>query len=261
MRAVVQTLIVVVVLLLGGGLLLTFNARIRGAAARVNCTNNLKQIGLALHNYSSANRDQFPSATEPNPDLAPDRRLGWLVTIGPYMEATNLFVRMDRHKGWDTQQNRYLAFTAWKVYQCPGFADRPTAGTPFPTNYVGIAGLGEDAATLSPASPRAGFFGYDRKLTLADIEDRKSTLLAVLETAQVSGAWSAGGYSTARGLDEDDPPYLGRTGQFGGLHRGGVNALFADASVRLIGEAVDPGVLEEMATVAGSKDADPAGAD
>jgi prepilin-type processing-associated H-X9-DG protein len=56
-----------------------------------------------------------------------------------------------------------------------------------------------------------------------------------------------------RGLDPAGPPYLGGDGQFGGTHRDGVNALFADASVRFLGYSTRPEVFEAFATIKGGK--------
>src|SRR5207248_2816468 len=126
-----------------------------------------------------------------------------------------------------------------------------------PTNYIGIAGLGPDAATLPAEDPGAGMFGYERKLSLRDLGDRKSTLLAAVETARTSGAWTASGPPTVRGVEEGGPPYLGADGQFGGTHRGGANALFADGSVRFLQDSLDPQVFRAMATVRGSAGAGP----
>jgi len=77
-------------------------------------------------------------------------------------------------------------------------------------------------------------------------------LLAGLETTRARDPWLAGGPATVRGLEPESLPYLGDGGQFGGLHRRGTNALFADSSVRLLSNETAPAVLEKIATIAGS---------
>src|SRR5262249_14380008 len=139
--------------------------------------NNLRLVGSALHNYQDTYM-HFPRAAEPNPDLLPEQRLSWLVAQGLFYEGTNLYVRMDRKKSWAADENRYLALTTLPYLQCPSYPDRPPSTTFVPTHYVGIGGLGADALTLPWDDPRAGFFGYERKLTLADIAGHTSTLLA-----------------------------------------------------------------------------------
>jgi len=113
-------------------------------------------------------------------------------------------------------------------------------------------GLGEEAATLPAEDPRAGFFGFERRLARQDIEAQSSRLLIALETSRASGAWSAAGSSTVRGLEEQEPCF-GANARFGGNHPGGANALFADASVRFVRESMDLQVVRAMATVLGSK--------
>jgi hypothetical protein len=255
MRAAVQVIVVALILLVCGGLLGPLVIKVRDAAAQARCSNNLRSIALALHNHEATYR-HFPLAAEPNPGLPPERRLSWLVSIGPFMEATNLFVRLDRDKGWDADENRYLGLTVWKVYQCSASLNRPPTSPFVPTSYVGLTGLGEDAATLPLSDPRAGFFGDDRKLAAADIKERTGTLLVAIETRQVQGAWSAGGAATVRGLVEEEP-YLGPNGQLGGLHRRGDIAAFADGSARFVARSTDPRVLEALTTIKGSKTAEP----
>jgi prepilin-type processing-associated H-X9-DG protein len=257
MRNVVNALVVALILVVAGGLLIVATAKVREAANRSQCLNNLKQIGTALHSYHDS-IDHFPRAAEPIPGLPPERRLSWLVSPGPYFEGTDLYVKMDRKRGWDAEENRYLALTVYRLLQCPGYPDQPPVSTLVPTHYVGIAGLGSDAAALPAEDPAAGFFGYERQLTLSDMREGTSTLLVAVETARASGAWTAGGPPTVRGLEEG-PPYLGAEGPFGGTHRGGANALFADASVRFLREKSAPRVIRAMVTVGSSAGVGPIG--
>ena len=69
------------------------------------------------------------------------------------------------------------------------------------TSYVGIAGLGPNAAELPVEDPRAGVFGFDRSTPLIEITDGTATTMAVAETAESNGPWKAGGPATVRGLD------------------------------------------------------------
>ena len=107
--------------------------------------------------------------------------------------------------------------------------------------------------TLAPPHPRAGVFGYDRVTRMEEITDGASTTMMLAETATASGPWTAGGPATVRSLDPNRQPYIGRTCQFGGNHRGGANVAFADGSVRFLSETIDPKVFETISTISGNE--------
>jgi prepilin-type processing-associated H-X9-DG protein len=139
---------------------------------------------------------------------------------------------------------------------CPSNPSRGEPGMPGLAHYVGVAGVGEGAASLPLEDRRAGVFGHDRKTRPEDIKDGTSTTLMVVETATDNGPWTAGGRATARGLDPDRPPYLGRDGQFSSYHLHGAvtNALFVDGSVRALRAGMAPEVSEALATIAGGEE-------
>jgi prepilin-type processing-associated H-X9-DG protein len=246
-RHIVLTLVVVLLLAVCGGLLVVGIARVRDAAARTQCTNNLKQIALAVHNYQDT-YGAVPSADLPNLALPPEKRLSWLVSIVPFVEAGNLYSKMDREKGWDAEENRFAALRVFQTYQCPSFPERPPVSTLVPSHYLGISGIGTDAVALPREDPRAGAFGYRGKLRLGEIERGAGNVLLAIETDRASGSWTTAGPPTVRGLDPGAPPYLGTNGQFGGNHPDGANAVFLDGTVRFLPDSLDPSVLESFAT-------------
>jgi prepilin-type processing-associated H-X9-DG protein len=165
---------------------------------------------------------------------------------------------------WDADENRITRtkdVESGTIYvvgridglSCPAGPD--DGGTPMPglTSYVGVAGVGTDAARLPGHDPRAGIFGYGRQVRLEDIKDGASMTMAVVETAERNGPWTAGGPATVRGLDPARRPYIGRGGQFGGTHRGGAAVLFADGSVRFVRASIRPRTFEALATIAGGE--------
>jgi prepilin-type processing-associated H-X9-DG protein len=224
-------------------LLLPAIQQARGAARRSVSINNLKQMGLALHNYHDVHRS-FPQGTHPNEDLKPEKRLSWQANILPYLDQAPLYQQIDFDEAWDSDANKGLMNTKLQVFQNPGtkVEKEPKHGT---THYVGIAGIGKNAASLPITDKNAGVFGYNRKTGLRDITDGSSNTLMVSEASKSFGAWGAGGVGTIRGFVKK--PYINGPDGIGGPSRGGCNMLFCDGAVRFISENIDPTVLENLA--------------
>lgn len=73
--------------------------------------------------------------------------------------------------------------------------------------------------------------------------------MTVVETTQDNGPWLAGGPPTVRGLDPSVESYIGYGRPFGGLHRDGLNVLWADGSVRIVSNGVASPEFRAMARI------------
>jgi Protein of unknown function (DUF1559) len=215
------------------------------------CAGNMRNVVLAVLGYSNA-KLTLPCGTLPNPSLSPDRRLSWCAEILPYMENQELFDALNMSEPWYGETNVQTACTRIGVLNCPN-CNGVTSGGLSATHYIGIAGLGTDAPILPKGHTRAGFFGYDRRITLADIKDGASQTMVLAESERVAGSWLAGGPATVRGLDPAEQPYIGPGRQFGGLHDRIVNVAFADGSIRGISASVAPRIFEAFSTIAGGE--------
>lgn len=259
-RFTVRRMMVAVALSAVLAALALFLQRPSEAAQRDACRRNLRLIAAGLAQYS-VQFGSFPAGTVPNDRLPPERRLSWLFVVWAFFDQWNWLLNLALP--WDAPSNRLTrghgvdeppeAVGRMTYLTCPaadGSADERRPGW---TWYVGVAGVGRDAAELPNGHPRAGVFGYDRRTTSADVKDGLSDTLLLAETRVVNGPWTAGGRAPVRGLDPDRRPYIGRGRQFGGLHRGGVNVAFADGSVRFLRGSIDPQVFEALSTVAGGE--------
>jgi prepilin-type N-terminal cleavage/methylation domain-containing protein len=108
----VELLVVISIIALLIGLLLPAVQRTREAANRINCANNLKQIGLAMHLYHDTHK------TLPSFSREGDFPLSWCVLLLPFLEQENLY------KQWDLSASYYdqtdaARLTAVKTYFCP----------------------------------------------------------------------------------------------------------------------------------------------
>ena len=226
------------------------------------CKNNLLQIGIGLSNYQSA-WGMFPSGTISNPELPPEKRLSWLVSILYFMEGGGPLI-IDYSKAWDEGENRLIMrgqkevhgvypYEDLRFYQCPASHHSVDSAGQGLSDYVAVAGLGADVPGLPSGDRRAGVFGYERTTKLDEITDGLATTMAVIETTNGIGPWKAGGPGTIRGLDPSRQPYIAKNGQFGGNHRGGCMVLFVDGSVRFVSATIDPNVFEAFSTIAGGE--------
>ena len=228
----------------------------------MQCQNNLKVLGLACHNYNDSH-GHFPPGTLVESAKDPEARLGLLVELMPYIEANDLYARLDRKHGWQAPANQPVVTTAVKVFRCPS-EHRTGPDYANITNYVGLAGAGDDAATLPARHKRAGFFGHERETKVEDVKDGTSNTLLFLETIADNGPWAAGGPATVRGVDPDAEPPIAKGGPFGVVHSdtrwnfGGIkasaNAAMGDGSVRRVYGKTSAEVLAALATVAGGEE-------
>ena len=229
-------------------LLLPAVQQAREAARRTQSRNNLKQIGLAMHNYHDVN-NEFPRGTVENDELEPDERLSWAYSILPYIEQQALYESVDGEAGWEAEENSQAVMTAVPAFQNPsqpGDRSNPSAG-----DYVGMAGVGEDAATLENDDPRAGIFGYNRQCRFRDITDGTSNTIMITDSSEPNASYLAGGRATIRGFSQS--PYLNGPDGIGSPHSGVVQVLMADGSVRAISVNTDETTLEALATKAGGE--------
>lgn len=226
-------------------LLLPAVQQAREAARRTQSRNNLKQIGLAMHNYYDV-FENFPAGTVENEDLEVDERLSWMVSILPFIDQSNLYNQFNMDQGYNSETNQPLLETPIITYMNPGYS-----ADGFPTHYVGIGGLTAEGPTAKLPSNIAGVFGYDRKTRFRDITDGTSNTVMVAESNGLSGPWGQGGPATVVPFTQH--PYINGPDGVGGPFRGGCHFLMADGAVRFVSENIDASVVEKLTTIQGGE--------
>ena len=153
----IELLVVIAIIAILIGLLLPAVQKVREAAARAKCSNNLKQMGLAAHNYHDAN-GRFPAgcATDTAPWGTGDGYgSSWLVFILPYIEQTALYNgwQFTGNSGW-VGANASTDVQGITTYLCPS--------SPLPVLAVGGQGSGKRQSTsyVGIAGSARGFNGY-----------------------------------------------------------------------------------------------------
>lgn len=256
----VEVLVIVAVCLILIGLLLPATRRVRDAASRMQCANNLKQIGLGLHSYhdvhSSAafqsneieereNTGFFPTGCVGVGD-SPERRLSWMVSLLPYLEQDQLYKQLKLDEGY--QGNLSHTQQQIRTFLC----SPSTKDTDPITHYVAMAGIGLDAAERPAGAPGNGFMGFDRVTNMDSIKDGTSNTVAIMETRRDLGPWAQGGMATLRGFDPDGENW---EGDGNGYHQQiiGLNCAMADGSVRFRNFPIPTREFAAAITIAGGE--------
>ena len=269
----IELLVVITIIAVLIGLLAPATCRVRRAAIRMSCQNNLKQLGLAVHNYRDA-IGTFPPGTVPDTQVPPDQRLSFFASLLPYIEQDAIYRQLKQSEPWDSAPNRAATErSCLRIISCPEWMMERgqvtgaalAQGHLCVTNYVGLGGIGIDAAALPIGDPRIGFFGYDRKLKIEQVKDGLSTTTILIETGSQVGAWMRGGPNSTRPVEPEQGQLSGDGLAFGGTHfldatlfepkhADGFNLLLADASVRYLKNSVHPDLLIALATAAGGEE-------
>jgi prepilin-type N-terminal cleavage/methylation domain-containing protein len=286
----IELLVVIAIIAILIGLLLPAVQKIRESANRLSCKNNLKQIGLAMHNYHDTNGQLPPGyiATGPYLNGGTDTTPGWAwgAMLLPFAEQDNLY--REYNLGGPVEATPGIA-TRVKMFVCPSdivppgpFAVTDSAWNPIcmiaPSSYAACCGT-----VSTTAQTGDGAFYRNSHTRLTDIADGTSSTILIEERcfAHVMGTWVgavSGGYCNQGQQNPNAVP--GKIGQAAGdlvlihagtnnsasgrslddassMHRVGSNFLYGDGSVHFVRNApsgsADAVTLRAMGTIAGGE--------
>lgn len=224
----IELLVVIAIIAILIGLLLPAVQKVREAAARMTCTNNIKQIGLGVHNFHDVNlfMPQNVTPTGNWSDQTNDVFWSWLSAILPPIEQGNLYTQggLGNTPQLTFKVAKTVAGTQIKTFLCPSDSSSNQARTDraaFPnflagsTNYKGVAGSNWDGASWGGVYTVVGvngdkngldngdgtFFRADskRKMTLVNMKDGTSNILMVgedLPSQNIHCSWPNANHST-----------------------------------------------------------------
>lgn len=204
----------------------------REAARRSTSKNNLKQIGLALHNYHDEFR-QFPIGATVDSTGKPQH--GWVARVLPYLDHRDLYQQIDFHQPWTADVNRKPFENPLPALRNPGL------------NYDFEPGEKQQAerSGYQPAHYAANqrLLGVNGGLRIQDIKDGTSQTILGGEVKEGIRPWGdpLNFRDPAQGINQ------GPQG-FGGPFGPGAHVLFADGSIRFLSDDIDPAVLKALST-------------
>jgi serine/threonine protein kinase len=188
-------------------------------------TENLKQIGLALHNYHDTFR-QFPAAYSRDEQAKP--LLSWRVHLLPFVEERALYDEFHLDEPWDSPHNRRLVARLPDVFRAPGSS--APAGK---TNYLGVCG--EEMIFIAPKSNDERPLGC----RMRDIQDGTSNTLMVVEASDKAAVeWTR----PADYEPDESQPLEGLVG----LRPSGFLGVLADGAVHFIEADIDATILMRL---------------
>lgn len=285
----IELLVVIAIIAILIGLLLPAVQKIREAANRMSCQNNLKQIGLAMHNFESAN-----GGLPPRRNFTAGTRRGWGPAILSYVEQSALSGNYRLDKDFYAPENAANIIVPLKLFVCPSGPGQRT----ITVTQAGMTSVGAAGDYFGPNSFSSTLYGLqslsgNNTVTalmdndfrrFSDITDGTTNTLLITEQAGRADFYILGkkqatnaGLSQAAnwgpwasyqvfqfnqfgsdGITKDGPggPCTINCNNSMGVyafHTGGANAVFADGSVRFLKQTLHPDILFAIVTCNGGE--------
>ncbi|HEY7329972.1 MAG TPA: DUF1559 domain-containing protein [Gemmataceae bacterium] len=264
----IELLVVIAIIAVLVGLLLPAVQKVREAAARTQCSNNLKQIGLACHNFHDVMGHLPPGVLTTVATGVRDDSWAWGTLILPYVEQQNLYNTLGVIQNPPNLAPKLNAITQTpiKIYRCPSDVGQSVATNVWYDNYS-MSNYVCNRAIFGPADGTVyGVVGTPRYFTLIEIKDGTSNTIMVGERDSYrtfAAVWVAKSY----GKDDSTASFEGRPGrgmnfpyqaagpfpppanasvfsyatrlEWSSMHTNVVGFVFADASVHFLSTSVD----------------------
>lgn len=263
----IELLVVIAIIAILIALLLPAVQQAREAARRSTCKNNLKQLGLALHNYHDVH-SVFPPGEVHGltggilHGLGWDKQIGnWACLIFPYIDQAPAYEKLDfevnpQYGGG----NQTILRQRFSVFLCPsdpydGFTENWGTGNARIMHYFAVSNRTED----HNGHPLSGVFYNDSNVRFGHVTDGTSNTSLLAEVwGRISVNNSPPGsrsWHVHNAVYFDSTPNSNRTDPWhvNSFHTGGAHILMGDGAVRFVSENVDFNTFQNLSTKAGGE--------
>ena len=247
----IELLVVIAIIAVLIALLLPAVQAAREAARRIQCTANLKQIGIALHDYHG-NANTFPAGGW----ISGNMNVGWSAAILPWLEQRSLYDALNFSLPYGDATNSTAGHTVLTIYLCPSEPRQSFWNRDFADiydyadcDYGGMYGPRGLASPTDRNSPARGPLIFNQCLSLADITDGSSlTIMAGEDPEAIHALWMSGHniFDQSAPINARPPVEYGE--ELTSQHPGGANVVFGDGSVHFLKNTMNPQVLSALCT-------------